>query len=490
MPPSRAQLGERAAVDFSGKMQAKLAASVSSFMPPRRGWYELLIAYGELPWLHAVVRRRAEAVAGVEWLLYKASSPKRLRDLRRLTRMPHGLSPLEASRVVARKSRALAALIKAGEVELLSQHPLLDLLETPWPGAGSETALWELSSKHHDLVGENFWALERGRNRKPVELLPVPPTWITEVPSPGLPRFIARIPRGQSQLEIPVTDAIWVRQHDPADPFIGRGIGTAASAADELDTDEYMALTAKSRFANRAIPETILALMGSPPIEPPPNGAQIREIADALEDKHRGAERAGQLHLIPGDAKALPMGSSMVDNQYIQGREFLRNTCMQLFGVPPEVLGVLDNANRSTIDAAAMHFATYSTVPVLERWRSALQIQLVPEFGGGLVLDYVSPIHADKEFERSVMIALPQAFTANEVRGLAGREPLPEFDHPYMGVGNVPTPGKIDGSNADGTKTDGTKQDSAQNATTGDGVKADGEGSDTAKLGGQGSSAQ
>jgi phage portal protein BeeE len=445
LPPAKASAPARAAVDFAGKLGAQLATAVGSWMPPRRGSYELLVAYAELPWLHSVVRRRAEALAQVEWLLYRTTSSARRREIRRLVRSGLGLAPHESAKASARKSRALAQLIKAGEVELVTRHPLLDLLETPWPGAGSEAALWELSSKYHDLVGENLFAIERDRKRMPAELLPVPPTWIAQVPVPGQPKFTLRIPRGK-QLDIPVTDAIWIRQHDPADPFLGRGVGTAAAASDELDTDEYMALTAKSRFANRAIPEMVLALMGAPPIEPPPTAAALTEIAEQLEDKHRGSERAGQLHLISGDAKALPMGTSMVENQYVQGREFLRNTCMQLFGVPPEVLGVLDNANRSTIDAAAMHFATYSTVPVLERFRSALQIQLVPEYGADLVLDYVSPIHADKEFDRSVMIALPAAFTKNEIRALAGRDARDDGDDLYAApTGAVPVPGNDNG---------------------------------------------
>ncbi len=438
LPP--AAPSRRAAVDLSGQLGAQLSATVRAWVPPRRGTAELLAAYAELPWLHAVVRRRAEALAQIEWLLWRVKDPAVIspRRLRRMLRLPAGPGARDVS---ARKSRALTQLVAAGAVEIVLDHPLLSLLERPWPSAGSDVALWELASKHQDLTGETLFALERDKKRRPSELLPVVPTWVTNIPAPGAPFFQVRVPRG-GEIKLDVRDAVWVRQHDPADPFMGRGIGTALSLADELETDEYMAATAKARFFNRAIPEGILGLLGSPPTFPPPAPAQIADIARSIEEKHRGSERAGQLHLVSGDFKTATFGSTMVESQYIQGREFLRNTCMQIFGTPPEVLGVLDNANRSTIDAAAVHFATYSTVPMVERFRAGFQVQLVPEFGTDLVLDYVSPIPADKEFERSMMVALPAAFTLNEIRALGGRPARDDGGDYYAAqTGNVPTSG-------------------------------------------------
>jgi phage portal protein BeeE len=292
------------------------------------------------------------------------------------------------------------------------------------------------------LLGETLWAIERDKKGRPLELVPIVPTWVRSVPAPGRPYFEILPPSGKA-FALPVIDAVWIRQLDPFDPFMGRGVGTAGALADELETDEYMAMTAKSRFANRAMPEVILGLLGQAPHIPPPNAAEIDLVAKSLEEKHRGSERAGQMHIVSGDFKAIPLGQTMVENQHVQGREFLRNTFMQVFGTPPEVLGVLDNANRSTIEAAAFHFACYSTVPVVELHRSALQEQLLPEYGADLIADYVSPIPTDREFEKGVMVALPAAFKINEVRAMANRAPVEGGDEFYKAAsGNVPTPGE------------------------------------------------
>lgn len=446
MPKPRALPARREALDAAGKYGAQLAQVVQSWVPPRRGSAELLRAYADLPWLHAVVRRRAEALAQVEWLLWRAKTLKGRAALKRLVRAKLGRSPNQTHEAFTAKTRALESLKKSGDIEPVYSDPLLDLLDRPWPSGGSEVALWELASKHQDLLGETFFTLERPRpGRPPTEILPVPPTWVRAIPKLGERDTFEVLLPWKGPVPVQQIDAIWIRQHDPADPFGARGVGTAMALADELETDEYMAATAKARFYNRAIPEVVLALLGSPTAGvPPPSAAEIGPIAEAIEQKHRGSERAGQFHLVAGDVDVHQIGDSFQASQYVQGREFLRNTCMQIFGTPPEVLGVLDNANRSTIDAASAHFATYSTLPQLERFRGALQLQLVPEFGTDLVLDYVSPVPTDKEFVKAMMVGLSRAFKKNEMRELAGYGPLPgdEGEALYEGPGAVPTPGE------------------------------------------------
>ena len=65
----------------------ELARGVGGWTLPRRGSKEMLQAYGKTPWLHATVRRRAEAVGAVEWVLYRPGKdinapPARLRGIR------------------------------------------------------------------------------------------------------------------------------------------------------------------------------------------------------------------------------------------------------------------------------------------------------------------------------------------------------------------------------------------------------------------------
>jgi hypothetical protein len=404
-----------------------LARSLGGWTLPRRGTAELLAAYSTTPWLHAVCRRRAEALSAVEWTLYRPArgQPRgpRMAGMRSGPEMRH---------------RAAAAHIASSRLEQVTDHPLLDLLDHPTSMAPGPL-FWELLSKWMDLAGEAPQAMVFDGGDV-IELTPILPTLITQAASSERPWFEVRAPNG-SCIRVPEDDMIWVREHDPADPYVGRGVGTAGVLADELETDEYMALTGKSLFFNQGAPKAFVSAMPTAAGQMMGEDA-VKAFSLQVEQKHRGVQKAGQIHILNREIRVATLGQTLAENQYIDGRKFLRDTCMQVFGTPPEILGVLTASNRSTIDAADYLFAKFSTQPMLERLRAFYQALLVPQFGDDLVLDYVSPIPADKEFKKSVMIALPAAFTVNQVLTLAGEPTTSDGNRPYpASTGNVPAPG-------------------------------------------------
>ena len=110
--------------------------------------------------------------------------------------------------------------------------------------------------------------------------------------------------------------------------------------------------------------------------------------------------------------------------QMIQIREHERNVVIQQFGMPPELLGVLESSNRATIGAADYLFSRYVVQPRLEMWRGVLQDKLVPEFDERLILDYVSPVRADETLQLQAATAAPHTLTVDEWRALQGQTPL------------------------------------------------------------------
>lgn len=432
-----AALPAPASILAANTMGEALAAAIGSWTLPKRGSWQLLAAYSELPWLHGCVRRRAEALAAVEWVLYRSPGGGRARRL-------HGMRSSQAIR-----HRALKSHVKAKTLEQVYEHPILDLLEEPMPLATDiprihGSAWWELLSTWMDLVGEAPIGLDGPRTAQgvrigaPEELCPIIPSWINSVPTEKHPYFELIRP---GPIRVEPRDMIWVRHLDPANPYTGRGIGTAIVLADELETDEYMSAAARARFFNGATPDFILGIKRQTGTRP--TKEQLAELTRDIENKHQGPDKAGRFHVVGDDFKVEQLGHTLLESQYIDGRKFLRDTCMQVFGVPPEILGVLESSNKSTIAAAGDHFARYSTVPMLERFRVALQTELLPAFGDDLVLDYISPIPADVEDEWRIMIALPAAFTINDVREMAGKAPLSAGgDELYKAPGAIPVAGK------------------------------------------------
>ncbi len=369
--------------------------------PPRRGTGELIEAYRKMPWLHATVRRRAEAVGGVEWELYRRVKAKPPRGLR--------------SGEHATRSKAIGLGLQAGTLERVHEHPLLDLLARPNP-AMTGRSFWELTNKHQDLVGESFWAMDSDDRGRRV-LWAVPPSQVLNTPTMRDPVYQVRTAEGT--LRIPAGDMIWIRQHDPNDPYRGRGTGVAQALTDELQTDEYFAELGMAYGYNGSMPAALVELQGA-------KQDQIDKFKALWDAKNRGPQKAGRTHFTSTASKVHMLGRNMVESDYIAARQMFRDFCLQVFGTPPEMLGVLENANRSTIDAAEVLFARYSTLPALERYCSELECWVVPHFGRDLVLGFPSPVPDDVEAQRKMMVALPGAFKVDEIRARAGEDPLPD----------------------------------------------------------------
>jgi hypothetical protein len=118
------------------------------------------------------------------------------------------------------------------------------------------------------------------------------------------------------------------------------------------------------------------------------------------------------------------LSQTFADQQLVAFREFQRDLIVNTFGVPPEILGILENSNRATIESADYLFTRWVVVPRLEFLRTELQQSLVPMFGEDLVLEYINPVPEDKEHMLQVAKAAPYAFTVNEIRAMGSHQPL------------------------------------------------------------------
>ncbi len=373
--------------------------------PPQRGTAELLRAYSTMPWLRAVVHKVSKSVAMTTWKLFVVRRGAEGRAVR--------LPKLERADFATRR-KLLATLEKRGELVELDDHPLLELLS-----AGNDlfsgTIAFQVTQQHLDLVGEAFWILERNGAGKPAALWPLPPDWVRETPAPGTAAF--RVAVGANHAQIPASEMVWLYEPDPSDPYgltrRARGSGTARALADELETDEYAAKHAKQWFYNNAAPSFIATV----------ENASQEEI-DRLEarwiEKHQGFLRHFRPQFLNRKIEIKELSQTFRNMQLVDLRKLERDTIIQVFGLPPEILGIIENSNRATIEAADFLFTRWVIVPRLEFLRAALQARLVPEFDERLILDYESPVAEDKAHRLEVMRASPWAYSANEWRRRAG----------------------------------------------------------------------
>jgi hypothetical protein len=385
--------------------------------PPRRNTKELLRSYRTSPFLRAVDSRISAAVAATTWELYYVEGAKGL-----------AVRDMKLQRADWTTRAALFARHKAaGDLRQVEVHPLLDLLAYGNPCLTGRTAM-QVTQLWIDLKGEAFWLLERNRAGMPIEFWPLPPHWVVETPSLGDPRFRVSFPGWQG--EVPASEIMWLKDPDPENPY-GRGTGLAEALADEIETDEYAAKHVKAWFYNRALPDIMVGVEGA-------DEAALKAAKEQWEGRHRGFWNAFRSFWHSGNVKIEQLGHNFSEMRLTELRDRQRDTLIQVHGMPPEIMGIIENSNRSTIDASDYLWSRWSLQPRLELLRTDMQERLVPEFDERLILDYVSPVPADREFALRVATAAPWSLSRNEWREMQDLEPRPEGDRYYVPVMLIP----------------------------------------------------
>lgn len=371
---------------------------------PRPGTEELLAMYRKSPWIRAVVNKVSKDVAKVSWSLYVARPGPGERAVR-LRKAQHGTYE---ERLKARK-QAEATMI----LEEITEHPMLDLLDKPNPFLTGAMAR-QVTQVWLDLKGEGYWLKERGTLGEVIALWPIPPQWVRRTPTPGNPFYELR--KGTFQQIVPMSEVMTFADVNAENPY-GRGTGTAEALADEIETDEYAAKHTKAWFYNRARPDILVA-------GPSLSESEARRLEEDWNQKHQGFWRAFKARFTNAELQVHEISQTFESMQLVDLRRYERDTIVQVFGVPPEILGILAQSNRATISAADFLYESHVIVPRLELVRDVLQEQLVSDFDERLIVDYENPVDEDHEFQLEVAKSQSHTLKVNEWRAMAGLEPL------------------------------------------------------------------
>lgn len=408
----------------ASNFEGGLLAPGSGRGPPARGTRELIQAYRTQPWLRAVTSRIARGVASVRWGVYvRSETPAPSKGGRMAPVWKWGVDRAVRDYALTSPNRAARAermrsLQRDGLLREVVDHPLLKLLQCPNEMMSGLTAL-KVTQVWLDIKGEAFWLLSFGADGLPNSAWPIPPHWVTQVPTTGAPYFTVQT--GAISMRVEPKAVIWLRDVDPENPY-GRGTGIAESLGDELETDEFASKYVKAWFFNNATPSLIVSFEEA-------RGQQLEEARDRWERNHRGLHNAHRTHFASGKMNAVKLDTAFRDQQLVELRKAMRDTVIQVFGVPPEAIGVIENSNRATIDAASYMYAIGVEHPRCEFLRVELSAQLLTRYPGGdaALLECELSAPADLGRRLEVMKAQQGAFTLNEWREEAGYEEMHEL---------------------------------------------------------------
>lgn len=377
---------------------------------PRMGTNQLLQAYNTMPWLRAVVGRTSWMVASAHWQLFVATEKPSAKQLTRAKAKRY--RALARSTNYQKRQNTYKALRRNDSLKEIEQSPVLDFLDKgnpKFPGI----VCTQVMQQHLDLVGETAALMERNGLATPLAYYPVPPTWVTEIPRLDQQVYLVSAPGGS--MYVPQQDMMFFYHPNPADPY-NRGTGVGHALGDELETDEAAAKHLKAWFQNRATPpilihgETLSA-------------DNIKRLSENWMQTLQGKQNYNKPYFLNRKIGVEQLAHTFQEMQLSELRKDERDIFIHVYGMPPEIFGIIENSNRATIDAADYLMGKYIVVPRLEFLRVMLQTQVIEQFDDRLILDYVSPVQEDREYELKVMQAKPAAFTVDEWREQAGKKP-------------------------------------------------------------------
>jgi HK97 family phage portal protein len=282
---------------------------------------------------------------------------------------------------------------RGGEEREITSHPFLDFWAKPNPmHEYTAAAIWRLSEIYLTLKGESFLIIERDASGLPRELWPIPPHWAVMTPYVGNPSYMIRTPSGL-MITVPMADVFVMKDLNPLDPA-GRGLGRAEALADEVEIDEFAAKFQKAFFYNDATPSTILIMPGAKP-------DQLERAHKQWLDRFRGPFKSHGMAVVDSDLRVERISSELKDLDMVGGRTFARDVIHEHFGVPPEIMGIVSNSNRATIESAQFIYAQNVLMPRLRAREEAVNAQLVAQFGDGLVWRFDDIVPRNQEFNKA-----------------------------------------------------------------------------------------
>ena len=222
--------------------------------------------------------------------------------------------------------------------------------------------------------------------------------------------------------EVSREDVLWLKIPDLENPY-ARGSGIGESLADEIDVDEFAAKHVRDWFFNGGRPSGFVSLQGA-------GEDEVARFEERWKSRYQGLGKAHQIHFTNAQIGYEDLSHTFRDQELLQLRQYQSDLMRQTFGVPPEILGIIQNSNRATIDSSYYLYSRGVLVPRLVILCDALQ-QLAAEYDDKLIVDFLSPVPEDLEFKKTTMVALPTNYTVNEHRALAGHLPLPSGNELY-----------------------------------------------------------
>ena len=384
-------------------------------------------------WVYVASSRNAATFAATPLRLYVAketTTQKLLAPTKPIT--PKQYEYFQGNPKVA----SLPQVVKAAEIEELTQHPAIDLLHRVNPFM-NQTDLLELTDLYEELTGNGYWYTVKNAMHIPEQIWPLPPNRVKIVPDPKEfikeYRFFTSMVSGRNMgVPFEVDEIIHFKFPNPTDLYYGASPLQAVS--DSYNINQNMNTYENALFTNNARPE------GFWTTEQELDGTDTKRLTAELSEMWQGVFNSGKTGITSHGLTYTPLNLSPRELGFLKGREWTKKEIFEAYDTPA---GLFDEkANRANAKAAQYVYAKYCIQPRHRRFEEKLNEQLAPMFDEKIFFAFDDVVPADRELELKIDTELLKvsAISADEVRAGRGKEPLPDGAGavPYIGRGQIP----------------------------------------------------
>lgn len=332
-----------------------------------------------------------------------------------------------------RQAKALAVLRKAERVELVTDHPLLTLLERVNPAHNLHDLL-ELTTLYQEIHGSAYWLLDLNPLGVPEAIWPLPSHLVRPIRSNDSAvveayEYLATTPATRYSPD----RVIHFRYPHPRDPY-GAGLSPLQAVFEQVALGSEFLAFKRAVWDNSGLPGVIIS----------PSEVISEPERQRLElEWERKFRRGGQGRAMVADTglSVDVIQQSMGDLATLAEQAFTKDEIANAFGIPLALLS--KETNLANLQASRQQHAALAVRPRLRRRDEKLNEQLIPLFdpSGRLFFRSDDPLTEGEEFalrqeEQDLRMGVR---TVNEVRGERGLEAVEWGQTPWLPLAWAPT---------------------------------------------------
>jgi HK97 family phage portal protein len=377
----------------------------------------------------------ARAVSGVAFSAANLNATACASQTLRLYR-PAGGQIIGRSRRVSEKSRiawvrgdrdvrpgvkAVSMAGAADDVEEVTDHPVLDLLNSPEPYMTATQWRW-LAFFHSEIAGRSYFYIGERSRFGVASMYLLAPQYVYVRGSRT--RMIEEYRYGVDNADAVVfkpEDVIYHRER--VHPFYPlHAVSWLHAVKSHTDLEAAAIASEIARWSNGGTPGMAITVKDPSGKTTP---SQVEQMEAAFDRKYRGVNKVGStMFLLNGEISQY--AAKPHEMQYVEGYRRMEESVYRAAGIPEPVWRMAE-ANRASALAADPQWMGITILPKLNAIADTFTERLLPEFDGtdGWWFAYDNPVREDQAaiVSRSVSMAGAGLITGNEARAAQGIGP-------------------------------------------------------------------